>query len=66
MPFRRHEHDRRPTWPVCKGVRGRPQTEAQQGECVLHEAQLQLRKEIIAKWGDDRPYYWAAFVLVGR
>jgi hypothetical protein len=28
---------------------------------ALHEAQLELRKEIIAKWGDDRPYYWAAY-----
>jgi CHAT domain-containing protein/tetratricopeptide (TPR) repeat protein len=33
---------------------------------ALHQAQLELRKETIAKWGDDRPYYWAAFVLVGR
>lgn len=33
---------------------------------ALHEAQLELRKETMAKWGDDRPYYWAAFVLVGR
>lgn len=33
---------------------------------ALHEAQLELRKETIAKWGDDRPYYWAAFVLAGR
>jgi CHAT domain-containing protein len=33
---------------------------------ALHESQLQLRQEVKAKWGDDRPYYWAAFVLVGR
>lgn len=33
---------------------------------ALHNAQLKLRKEIIDRWGDDRPYYWAAFVLVGR
>ena len=33
---------------------------------ALHEAQLELRKEVKSYWGDDRPYYWAAFVLVGR
>jgi CHAT domain-containing protein len=33
---------------------------------ALHDAQLKLRKEIIERWGDDQPYYWAAFVLVGR
>lgn len=33
---------------------------------ALREAQLELRKETIATVGDERPYYWAAFVLVGR
>jgi CHAT domain-containing protein len=33
---------------------------------ALHEAQLELRKKVKGYWGDDRPYYWAAFVLVGR
>jgi CHAT domain-containing protein len=33
---------------------------------AFHEAQLKPRKKIIARWGDDRPYLWAAFVLVGR
>jgi CHAT domain-containing protein len=33
---------------------------------ALHDAQLELWKETRAKQGDDRPYYWAAFVLVGR
>jgi CHAT domain-containing protein len=33
---------------------------------AFHEAQLELRKETIAKRGFDRPYFWAAFVLVGR
>jgi CHAT domain-containing protein len=33
---------------------------------AFHEAQLELRKEAIATWGDDRPHYWAAFVRVGR
>jgi CHAT domain-containing protein len=33
---------------------------------ALREAQLELRKEMLATQGDDRPYYWAAFVLVGR
>jgi CHAT domain-containing protein len=33
---------------------------------ALREAQLRLRKEVKARWGDDRPYNWAAFVLVGR
>jgi CHAT domain-containing protein len=44
----------------AKWLSGRSKHEA------LHEAQLELRKETIAKWGDDRPHYWAAFVLVGR
>ncbi len=33
---------------------------------ALYKAQLQLRSEVKARRGDDRPYYWAAFVLVGR
>lgn len=34
---------------------------------ALHDAQTKMRDEIRARWdGDDRPYYWGAFVLVGR
>jgi CHAT domain-containing protein/Tfp pilus assembly protein PilF len=34
---------------------------------ALHEAQLEMRKKIMTRWdGEDRPYYWGAFVLVGR
>ncbi len=33
---------------------------------ALHQAQQDLRKELEARWGEAPPYYWAAFVLVGR
>ncbi len=34
---------------------------------ALREAQLDMREKVKANWdGEDRPYYWAAFVLVGR
>ena len=32
---------------------------------ALREAQLELRKDIIQRWQQDRPHDWAAFVLVG-
>lgn len=33
---------------------------------VLREAQLELRETVKARYGRDLPYYWGAFVLVGR
>ena len=32
---------------------------------ALREAQLELRKDIMNRWQEDRPHDWAAFVLVG-
>lgn len=32
---------------------------------ALHAAQLEMRTKVKEYWGDDRPYYWAAFVLTG-
>ncbi|HYL12609.1 MAG TPA: tetratricopeptide repeat protein [Terriglobales bacterium] len=32
---------------------------------ALREAQLELRKDIMDRWQEDRPHDWAAFVLVG-
>jgi CHAT domain-containing protein/Tfp pilus assembly protein PilF len=35
-------------------------------QVALREAQLEIRKKVMANWlGQDRPYYWGAFVLVG-
>jgi CHAT domain-containing protein len=34
---------------------------------ALRQAQLELRKKVMAAWeGEDHPYFWGAFVLVGR
>jgi CHAT domain-containing protein len=33
---------------------------------ALREAQLELRETVKARYGADSPYYWGAFVLVGR
>jgi len=33
---------------------------------ALSDAQQELRKALRARWGEAPPYYWAAFVLVGR
>jgi CHAT domain-containing protein/tetratricopeptide (TPR) repeat protein len=33
---------------------------------ALHLAQQSLRQELQKEWGEAPPYYWAAFVLVGR
>jgi len=33
---------------------------------ALRNAQLALRKTVTARYGKDSPYYWGAFVLVGR
>ena len=32
---------------------------------ALREAQLELREAVRARYGEDLPYYWGAFVLVG-
>jgi CHAT domain-containing protein/tetratricopeptide (TPR) repeat protein len=32
---------------------------------ALREAQLELRETVRARYGEDLPYYWGAFVLVG-
>ena len=32
---------------------------------ALTEAQLELRKDVMNRWQEDRPHDWAAFVLVG-
>ena len=32
---------------------------------ALHEAQLELRQDVMRRWQEDRPHDWAAFVLVG-
>jgi len=32
---------------------------------ALREAQLELRETVRARYGQDLPYYWGAFVLVG-
>jgi len=42
-----------------KWLAGRDKHEA------LREAQLEVRKEVINQWHQDRPHDWAAFVLVG-
>jgi CHAT domain-containing protein len=34
---------------------------------ALREAQGEMRDRVKTRWdGEDRPYYWAGFVLVGR
>ena len=33
---------------------------------ALRNAQLELRKTVTARYGKDAPYYWGAFVLIGR
>jgi CHAT domain-containing protein len=33
---------------------------------ALRRAQLELREKIRKKYGMDLPYYWGAFILVGR
>jgi CHAT domain-containing protein len=33
---------------------------------ALREAQSELRATVKARYGRDLPYYWDAFVLVGR
>jgi CHAT domain-containing protein/Flp pilus assembly protein TadD len=33
---------------------------------ALRDAQLELRKTVTARYGKDSPFYWGAFVLVGR
>ena len=34
-------------------------------QTALREAQLELRRDIMNRWQEDRPHDWAAFVLVG-
>jgi CHAT domain-containing protein len=33
---------------------------------ALKEAQLEMREQVKKSHGKDLPYYWGAFVLVGR
>lgn len=33
---------------------------------ALREAQLEMRNTVKQRYGRDLPYYWGAFVLVGR
>ncbi len=33
---------------------------------ALREAELEMRARVKARYGEDRPQYWGAFVLVGR
>jgi CHAT domain-containing protein len=33
---------------------------------ALREAQLEMRARVKARYGEDAPFYWGAFVLVGR
>lgn len=33
---------------------------------ALREAQLEMRREVKARYGEDLPFFWGAFVLVGR
>jgi CHAT domain-containing protein len=33
---------------------------------ALHSAQLEERERVKKRYGNDLPYYWGAFVLVGR
>jgi CHAT domain-containing protein len=33
---------------------------------ALREAQLEMRKRVKERYGEDLPLYWGAFVLIGR
>ena len=33
---------------------------------ALRDAQMELRLKVRARYGDDKPFYWGGFVLVGR
>jgi len=33
---------------------------------ALREAQMEVRKKVLAREGQDEPFFWGAFVLVGR
>jgi CHAT domain-containing protein len=33
---------------------------------ALRQVQLQMRKKVKARYGRDLPFYWGAFVLVGK
>jgi len=33
---------------------------------ALREAELEMRARVKSRYGEDRPQYWGAFVLVGR
>ena len=33
---------------------------------ALHDAQMELRTKVKAHYGEDKPFYWGGFVLVGR
>ena len=33
---------------------------------ALHEAEMELRAKVKARYGEDRPFYWGGFILVGR
>jgi tetratricopeptide (TPR) repeat protein len=33
---------------------------------ALHDAEMELRATVKARYGEDRPFYWGGFVLVGR
>jgi CHAT domain-containing protein len=33
---------------------------------ALREAEMELRAKVKARHGEDRPFYWGGFVLVGR
>jgi CHAT domain-containing protein len=33
---------------------------------ALREAQQEMREKVKARYGRDLPFYWGAFVLVGR
>ena len=33
---------------------------------ALRDAQMELRAKVKARYGEDKPFYWGGFVLVGR
>ena len=37
----------------------------QEKHLALREAQLELRKRVKTQYGQDKPFYWGGFVLVG-
>jgi CHAT domain-containing protein len=43
-----------------KWLSGKDKSEA------LREAQLEMRAKVKKRYGADLPFYWGAFVLVGR